>query len=348
MTFPNVVTDSLTTRAALQLFNEVGGTDLPLVLFLVNQEGQMIGALTDGDIRRGLLKGYSVEDDIHRFVHTRFRYLEQGNISTQLLRDFRAIKIYLVPVLNQNRQIVDILDLSNLKGFVPAEAVIMAGGRGERLRPLTDQTPKPLVKVGKKPILEHGIDHLAKFWIKDITLSVRYLADQIQDYFGDGSERGMNFRYLTETQPLGTIGALAQLRPQQDTILLMNSDLLTNINLADFYDAFQKSDADMAVATVPYLVNVPYGVLETLEQEVVSLKEKPTYTYHSNAGIYLLKKELIQLIPRDTFYNATDLMTRLMAEKRKLIHFPIIDYWLDIGNQTDYQKAQEDIKHLVF
>ena len=173
------------------------------------------------------------------------------------------------------------------------------------------------------------------------------MADQIQDYFGDGSQRGLNIRYLTETQPLGTIGALAQLRPQQDNILLMNSDLLTNINLADFYEAFQKSEADMAVATVPYLVNVPYGVLETSGQEVVSLKEKPTYTYHSNAGIYLFKKELIQLIPRDTFYNATDLMTRLMAEKRKLVHFPIIDYWLDIGNHIDYQKAQEDIKHLA-
>lgn len=174
------------------------------------------------------------------------------------------------------------------------------------------------------------------------------MADKIEGYFGDGSGKASNIHYVLENTPMGTIGALKLMEQiHNDDVLVMNSDLLTNIDFEDFYNFFKSSDASMAVATTAYNVNVPYAVLELgSDSEVKSLKEKPTYTYYSNAGIYLIKKELIAHIPEGTFYNATDLMELVIDKGLKLVNYPILGYWLDIGNHVDFAKAQEDIKHI--
>ena len=227
------------------------------------------------------------------------------------------------------------------------DVVIMAGGLGKRLLPLTTQTPKPLLKVGLKPIIQHNIDLLASKGIKDITISVNYLSQQIIDYFNTNNKHQINFKYLKESKPLGTIGSLKLLKNiKKDYLLVMNADLLTNVNLDAFINEFKKKEGDVLIATIPYKVNIPHGVVETESGYVKGITEKPSYTYYSNAGIYIFKKEHIDFIPENTFFNATDLIELLLAKDKKIINYPILDYWLDIGNHKDFKKAQEDVKHL--
>ena len=194
-----------------------------------------------------------------------------------------------------------------------------------------------------------NIDRLKQFGIDNITLSIRYLGEQLKDYFQDGSHKNLKIGYVTEDEPLGTIGALRLIESfYSKDILVQNSDLLTNIDFQKFYKKYLNEDAAMAVATIPHQVNIPFGVFETNNESIVSLKEKPTFTYQCNAGIYLLKRELLDLIPKNERFDATDLIELLINMGRKVIFYSIFDYWLDVGTKEDYAKAQNDIKFLKF
>jgi NDP-sugar pyrophosphorylase family protein len=229
------------------------------------------------------------------------------------------------------------------------QAMIMAGGEGRRLRPLTEQTPKPLLRVGDKPIIQYNIEHLVRYGIDRITISIKYLGNQLRDYFKDGSEFGCRIDYIEEENPMGTIGALAQIRDKVDgPVLLMNSDVLTNIDLEDQYLNFISNQASLSVATIPYPVKIPYAVFETAGTDVKALKEKPELIFYSNAGIYMIQKEAVHHIPADEPYNATDLMEVLISKGSKVLSYPLHGYWLDIGKPDDFQKAQEDVKHIRF
>ena len=225
----------------------------------------------------------------------------------------------------------------------------MAGGRGQRLQPLTDATPKPLLRVGTKPIMEHNLDQLAKYGIDDFWVSVKYLGDQIENYFGNGREKNINIEYVRETEPLGTLGAVSRINNfRHDYILVTNSDLLTNIDYENFFLDFVTKEADFAVLTIPYQVNIPYAVLETKDGTIKSFKEKPTYTYYSNGGVYLMKKKVLKHVPQNTFYNSTDLMEFLISTDYKVISYPFLGYWLDVGKHEDFEKAQTDINSIKF
>ena len=225
----------------------------------------------------------------------------------------------------------------------------MAGGKGNRLRPFTDITPKPLLKVGDTPILERNIDRLAMYGIDDITISLNYLGEQIESHFGDGSAKGISLKYVWEKDPLGTIGAVGLINHfVNDYILIMNSDLLTNIDFETFFIDFINSKADMSILSIPYKVDIPYAVFETKKDKISSLKEKPTYSYFTNGGIYLMKKEVLKYIPKNKFYNATDLIEELIRKKKYTKTYPLVGYWLDIGNHDDYKKAQLDVHRIKF
>ncbi|WP_400080444.1 sugar phosphate nucleotidyltransferase [Winogradskyella sp. R77965] len=229
------------------------------------------------------------------------------------------------------------------------DVVIMAGGKGERLMPLTERTPKPLLKIGKKPIIEYNTDLLASYGIKHIHITVNYLGDQIISYFKDNNGHQIEFNFIKEDKALGTIGALKLKENfKKDYILVMNADLLTNVNFNTVFNDFLSKEGDALIATIPYKVNIPHGVIETKAGYVTDLKEKPSYTYYSNAGIYIFKKEFLDLIPENTFFNATDLIEILLAEGKKIINYPILNYWLDIGKHEDFEKAQKDIEHIKF
>lgn len=223
----------------------------------------------------------------------------------------------------------------------------MAGGRGKRLSPLTDTIPKPMLDLGGMPIIERNIDRLISFGIKKIYVSVKYLGEQIVEHLGDGSLKGVSIEYIWEDKPLGTAGALSLVEEfKSDYVLLMNSDLLTNANFEDLYKTLLNEKADMAVASTEYKVDVPYAIFETKGNQVIDFKEKPSKVYHANAGIYILKKSLIEKIPQDSFFDITDLMENLVKSGGKLVYCPIIGYWIDIGKPADYKQAQDFVSYL--
>ena len=318
-----------------------------LILFVLNPDDAVVGSLTDGDIRRSLvekadldLTAGAISNKNFSFVHKLEGFLD--------LSPYRKKNLKILPVLDERKKLVRIIDLEKTRSILPVECMIMAGGRGKRLSPLTDGVPKPMLPLGNKPIMEHNIDRLISFGIKKIYISVKYLGEQIRDYFGDGSSKGIKIEYVWEDEPLGTAGALSLVENfGTEHVLLMNSDLFTNVDFEDLYLDMIRNNADMAVASTEYKVDVPYAVFETEDDRVIQFKEKPSYIYPSNAGIYLLKQELIEQIPKNTFYDITELMDELVRSEKKLIHNPIRGYWIDIGKPSDYKQAQEFVKHLI-
>ncbi|RZL50372.1 MAG: nucleotidyltransferase [Pedobacter sp.] len=333
-------------RVALRILDELPDS-VSRTLFIIDLQGRLLGALTDGDIRRGLLNGLEISDPITAFMNRDFKFIKQGGDNLAVIKNFKRNDMYLVPVIEEDFTITRILNLKQSKTILPISALIMAGGRGERLKPLTDTIPKPMLLVGGKPIIEHNIDRLILFGVSEIYISVKYLKEHICDYFGDGSKKGVSIKYIEESEPLGTLGALTLMdQISYDDLLVMNSDILTNIDFEDFFKFYKQSNSSMAVTSIPYNVSIPYAVLQTDDHIVSSFIEKPTYTYYSNGGIYLMKFSLKKHLEKGTFINATDLMEKVIEDNYGLIHYPLLCYWLDIGKHQDYIRAQEDIKHI--
>ena len=333
-------------KQALLLLNELGQD---AILFVVDSDDKLIGALTDGDVRRGLLKDLTIENLVDEIIQKNPKYITKGENNLDKIIAYREGNFRIVPVLDENHRVVNVINFRIIKSYLPIDAVIMAGGRGQRLKPLTDSIPKPLLKVGNKAIMEHNLDRLALFGIDDFWVSVKYLGEKIEDYFGDGKEKNIKIEYVWENEPLGTIGAVSQIKNfEHDYVLVTNSDLLTNIDYEQFFLEFINQDADLAVLTIPYQVNIPYAVLETNSGTVKSFKEKPTYTYYSNGGVYLIKREMLKFIPENAFFDAPDLMQVLIDKNLKVISFPFSGYWLDVGKHEDFEKAHIDIHNIKF
>lgn len=337
----------LASAPVLEAMEKINKIPLTLTLFVLDERQCLIGTLTDGDIRRGFLKGNKLTDEVEKFMTRDFSSLNTDELLPSQIRQIKKRGVKLLPVLDGVGKINKVIDFGMVKTLLPVDAVLMAGGRGERLKPLTDTIPKPLLKVGEKPIIEHNIDRLIENGIQNYFITIRYLGEQIENYFGNGKSKNIHVEYVKEDSPLGTMGSVSLIKAfKHQHILIMNSDLFTNIDFEDFYQEFIDGDADMAVATVPYVVDVPYAILNTEENRIISFKEKPTYTYHSNAGIYLIKKELLNQIPLCLSYNATDLIQALIDAGKVVIRYPIVGYWIDIGRQEDYNKVIEIYKHL--
>lgn len=345
MTNNYIIGKNDTLLDALRAINGKRGKEA-LTLFVVDENNVLVGTLTDGDIRRGLLKGLALDDSVIRAAHADFKYLQQDNIDIRVMHQCKGVGIELLPVLDDEQHIVDTINLKKQKSYLPVDAVLMAGGKGVRLRPLTETTPKPLLPVGGKPIIDYNIDSLMENGIKHISVTVNYLHEQLEEHFAQ-PVNGVRVDCIKEPQFLGTMGA-TQFVPKfyNDVVLVMNSDLFTNIDYEDFYLHFKEHNADMSVAAVPYSVSVPYGIFDLDGRNIKGVKEKPVYNYFANAGIYLIKRELLENMPKNTFYNATDLMNDAVAADKTVIRYPITGYWLDIGSHEEYQKANELVRHI--
>ena len=319
----------------------------PLVLFVIDDNGRMVGTLTDGDSRRALVAGASVNDKAEKIMHRDFQYMKVEDINNvKEIRRQKNLQMKLVPILDGEMHIVDVIDLHHFKNRLPVDAVMMAGGKGERLRPLTDKTPKPLLPVGDKAIIDHNVDRLINYGVQHISVTVNYLKEQIEDHYKE-PRNNIQIHTVREPKYLGTIGSIKYVPTfYNDIVLLMNSDVFTNIDYEDFYLHFQEYDAEMSVAAIPYNVSIPYGILDLDGRNIQGLLEKPKYTYYANAGIYLIKRRALDEIPDDTFFNATDLVEKLIAEGKKVIRYPLNGTWIDIGNPQEYQKANDLVKHL--
>lgn len=319
----------------------------PLILFVINSNSQIIGSVTDGDIRRILLNGGGLDDSINLTMKKDFKYIK--NIADyQKINKYKKLDLKIVPLLNKNNQLIEFIDLTKLKALLPIDVVIMAGGKGVRLKPYTNDTPKPMLELAEKPILAHNIDRLLDYGIKNIYISVNHLKEQIISYIND-NYKGYDIKFIEENEPLGTIGSIKLVRQfQNEDILVMNADILTNIDFYDFYINYKSHKDDMSIATFNIRINIPYGILDTADKKINSLIEKPSFNYYSNAGIYMLNKEILKYIPNNSKFDSTDLMEVLINKNKKVSHFPIRGYWLDIGNAQNYAKAQDDIQFIKF
>lgn len=336
------VTESILN--ALKQLNKFEKED-SLTLF-VEEDSTIVGTLTDGDIRRALVNGITIDTNVGKIAHRSFTYLKVGAYDVMQIHTAKEKGIELLPVLNKEMQIVDVVNLKKQKSYLPIDAVLMAGGKGERLRPLTENTPKPLLKVGEKCIIDYNIDRLINYGVRNLSVTVNYLKEQLEEHFSE-PRNNVQVRTVREPRFLGTIGSIKFVDNfYNETILLMNSDLFTNIDYEDFYLHFKEHDADMSIAAVPYTISIPYGIFELDGRNIKGVLEKPTYNYYANAGIYLIKRELLDLIPEGEFFNATDFMDMLIARGNKVIRFPLNGTWIDIGNPQEYQKAKELVKHM--
>lgn len=319
------------------------------ILFIVDENGCLIGSLTDGDVRRGLIKGFTINDIVDVIIQSKPRFLKKGEHDMAKVIEYRENNFRILPVVDKQNRVVNVVNFRETKSYLPVDAVIMAGGRGERLRPLTDEKPKPLLMVGSKPIIEHNVDRLRSFGIDDFWITLRYLGSQIEDYLEAGENKNIVIKYVFENEPLGTIGSVSLVQDfEHDYVLVSNSDILSNIDYEHFFLDFIHQNADFSVVTIPYSVDIPYAVLETDNGHVVNFREKPTYTYYSNGGIYLIKRDCLDFIPKNSFYDATDLMEILIKSNKKVISYPLVGYWLDIGRHEDYEKANRDIHTINF
>jgi dTDP-glucose pyrophosphorylase len=342
----HLVLRDATVKQALELLNILAPDS---ILFVVDKGQRLIGSLTDGDVRRGLLNNFTLASPIDKIIQPNPHFIKKGDNDIQKIITYREKLFRILPVVDENMKVVNIINFRTIKSFLPIDTVIMAGGRGQRLQPLTNTTPKPLLKVGDKPIIEHNLDRLASYGIDDFWLSVNYLGEQIENYFGSGKGKNVKIEYVWETEPMGTIGSVSKIKNfEHDFVMVTNSDLLTNIDYENFFLEFIKQGADMSVLTIPYQVNIPYAVLETEDGIIKGLKEKPNYTYYSNGGVYLMKKSILNHIPENSFFNSTDLIETLIAKNFKVVSYPFSGYWLDVGKHEDYNKAQEDINNFNF
>ena len=315
-------------------------------LLVVDENQKLVGTLTDGDIRRGLISGAELSDTVGTIMHKDFKYILESEFDVAHLKTFRDKHVLFIPVLDGERHIVDVVNLKTYKSHLPIDAVLMAGGKGERLRPLTEKTPKPLLKVGEKCIIDHNVDRLMSYGIKNVNVTVNYLGEQLEEHYAE-PRNGVQVRTFREPKYLGTIGSIKFVDTfYNDTILVMNSDLFTNIDYEDFFLHFKENNAEMSVAAVPYKVSIPYGILDLEGRNIKGLLEKPKYNYYANAGIYLIKKTSLDEIPKDIFFNATDLIEKLISQGKNVIRYPLNGTWIDIGNPQEYAKANDLVKHL--
>ena len=323
------------------------------IALVVDEDRHLIGTVTDGDIRRAILTGTDLDQPVRVLLEqTRPpRYAKPltmpvGTPQFELLNLMEEASVRHIPLTNTKGQVEDIVVVDKLvKGYeIPLTAVVMAGGYGTRLRPLTDGLPKPMLPLGNKPLLEHILGQLRAAGVRDVHVTTHYRSRLIEEHFRDGSEFGISIKYLQEDQPLGTAGAIGSIDASDNPVLVMNGDIVTKLDVRAMLQFHMENRADMTVAVRQQEWTIPYGIVEINGVGVTRISEKPTYKYLINAGIYLLGPEACRSIPAGQHYDMTDLISRLVAERRRVVSFAVREYWADIGKIADYRQVQEDVQ----
>ncbi len=330
-----------TLREALEIIDR-GGMKIALV---VDGRGRLLGTLADGDIRRAFLRGTQLTDGIADIYHRNPTTCGINDSREHLLTLAAASRLYQIPILDAEGVVTGIAEVGEL--LQPArrnnKVVLMAGGLGTRLKPLTDSVPKPMLKVGTKPILETIIENFAKYGYTEIVLSVNYKANVIREYFEDGSQCGVNISYITEESRMGTAGALSMMRGEMTApFFVMNADVLTNVNFEHMADFHVSHDAAATMAVREYDFQVPYGVVNLDNGRIRSIEEKPVHKCFVSAGIYMLSPMVLEFVPDGVFFDMPSLFEKVIAAGENVHSFPIREYWLDIGKHSDFERANND------
>lgn len=318
---------------------------------VVNDDGRLVDTISDGDLRRAVLAGVDLDAPVSALRSRRANSpypapvtAPAGTEPAALLRLMQERQLRHVPLLDEEQRVVSLVTLRDLlpsQGH-PLQAVVMAGGFGNRLRPLTEELPKVMLPIGERPLLELILEQLRQVGIQQVNLATHYKPEVIAKHFGDGSKFGLAIRYVQEDQPLGTAGALSLIEASEQPLLVINGDIVTRVDFRAMLEFHRDHRADMTVGVYPYEVQIPYGVVETDGARIIGLTEKPVLRHFINAGIFLLNPGVRRFVPRGRSYDMTDLISRLIAEGRYVASFPIREYWMDIGHPENYQKAVAD------
>ena len=326
----------------------IGDSKLPedQILFVVNDIGQLVGSLTNGDIRRAILNGVALETNILNVMNNDPKSIKTSDLSDFIdLSSFRNKGIYQIPIVDEENTLTRVISTTDKISLLPFDAVIMAGGRGKRLSPLTDAVPKPMLKLADKPILEWILDELIKYDVKNIYLSVNYLSNQIKSHFGS-FYRGVPITYLEENKPLGTAGALGFIPTRGRDLLVTNGDVLNNVQLDEMYRYHKEKSAIASVASIKHEYKVPFAVMENSKGLLTNIVEKPTMTYECNAGIYMLSDSVTQMVNQNEYLDMPDLIENISNNKVGSTYiFNHLGYWLDIGTPKDFEQAQSFMQY---
>jgi dTDP-glucose pyrophosphorylase len=324
----------------------INRTSLGIAL-VVDERDRLWGTVVDGDIRRAVLRGASLQSPVEGAMKARPVTAEADQTPEAYLTLMLSHKIQQLPLIGKSGEVVGLVLLKDLQSELAGgfKAVIMAGGLGTRLRPLTDTLPKPMLPVGDRPIMERVLEGLRESGIHEVVVSTHYKGELIQDHFGDGSALGVEIRYVNEEQRFGTIGGLRLMRAHlREPFLVINGDILTTLDFSAMRVFHHQHQADMTVAVRKHEYQVPYGVVQVEGTSIVALDEKPALPLFVNAGIYLINPEVIECIPEGRSFDATDLIMTLVGSKRRVEAFPVLEYWLDIGRPPDYEQANADLR----
>lgn len=331
------------TDSVRETIRRIDGSSTQIAL-VIDDAGRLLGTITDGDIRRGLLRGVSLEDPASSIMNPKPTCARPEDGRAAILARMKAKALHQIPVVDAEGRVVGLEVLDELLTARRENwVVLMAGGRGTRLRPLTDDTPKPLLRVGAKPILETILESFVEQGFGRFFVAVNYRAEMVRAHFGDGSRWGVQIDYLEEQAPLGTAGALGLL-PERPTapLLVMNADLLTRVGFGHMLDFHRAHGAAATMGVREYDFQVPFGVVKIKDQSIISIEEKPTQRFFVNAGIYVLSPETLDLVPRGRALDMPQLFEALIAAGRETSVFPIREYWIDIGRMDDFEKASDD------
>lgn len=312
---------------------------------VVDSHKKLLGVVADGDIRRGILNGVDFNEPVTKVMHAQPTTAKPSDSREQILKQMHKLGVFQMPVVDEQGRVVrlELLDQLVLPKKHNNTVVLMAGGQGTRLRPLTKKLPKPMIKVGEKPIIETIINNFSKQGFDNFYISVNYMADVIKDYLKDGSDLDVTINYLEEDTPLGTAGALSMLPPQKDPIIVMNGDLLSKVDFSKLINHHNQKGVLATMCVRKYMNNIPYGVIDFDEDFFIHrLEEKPERIHFVNAGIYALSPEVLSTIPKTGGYDMTQIFEQLVAEKKPAAAFPVKDYWVDIGQHEDLQQAVSD------
>ena len=330
-----------TIKEALKIIDS-GAIQIALV---IDKEDKLLGTVTDGDIRRGLLSNLSLDDSIESIICIKPTVCTIEYSKEKILDIALAKKLHQIPIVDNNGKLVGIQEVDTL--LQPErknnKVVLMVGGLGTRLRPLTDKMPKPMLKVGKKPILETIILNFKKYGFVNIVLCVSYKSEIIEEYFKDGSEFGVNIDYIHENKRMGTAGPLSLIKEKlNESFFVMNGDLLTNINFENMIEYHFSNNSVATMGVREYNFQVPYGVVKTDAMNIVSIEEKPVHQFFVSGGVYILSPEVLKYIPENEFYDMPDLFTTIVKSNLKAVSFPIYEDWIDIGKKEDYERANNE------
>lgn len=338
-----IVSPKTTVLETIKVIDQ-GGMQIALV---VDTDRKLLGTVTDGDVRRGILNGVSLEEPVEKLMNRRPTTATDSDNRESLFSIMNQGKFHQIPLIDSQGHLIGLEVLEDLirPKKIPNPAILMAGGAGKRLRPFTDHIPKPLLRLGNRPILETILTNLISHGFTKFYVSVNYKGHMIEDHFGDGSKWGVEIEYLKENEPLGTAGCL-NLLPEKPQVpfLVMNGDLLTKVNFQQLLLFHEQNKVDATMCVGEYESQVPYGVVKTMnkEGEISVVDEKPVQRHFVNAGIYIMEPKILELIPGKGYLDMPSLFNQIIQGKGKAVAFPIREYWLDIGRMQDFERAQSE------